>query len=78
MKMKWISKLSRIKKVMVKYMTILAKISVDMGLNFQVATNFDLLVNLDILLSHYYMLELMHNWLNFHKQKKFLFVILLL
>jgi hypothetical protein len=78
MKMKWISMLSLIKKVMVKYKTLLAKMSVDMGSNFQVATNFDLLVNLDILLSPYYMLELMHNWLNFHKQKKFLFVILLM
>jgi hypothetical protein len=50
-----------IKKVMVKYKALLAKMSVDMGSNFQVASNFDLLVNLDILLSPYYMLELMHN-----------------
>jgi hypothetical protein len=78
MKMKWISMLSLIKKVMVIYKTLLAKISMDMGLDFQVATNFDLLVNLEILLSPYYMLELMHNWLNFHKQKKFLCVILLM
>jgi hypothetical protein len=53
--------LSLIEKVMVKYKTLSAKMSVDMGSNFQVATNFDLLVNLDILLSPYYMLELMHN-----------------
>jgi hypothetical protein len=70
--------LSLIKKVMVKYKTLLAKMNVDMGSNFQVATNFDLVVNLDILLSPYYMLELTHNWLNFHKQKKFSFVILLM
>jgi hypothetical protein len=49
-----------IKKAMVKYKTLLAKISVDMGSNFQVATNFDP-VNLDILLSPYYMVELIYN-----------------
>jgi hypothetical protein len=76
-KTKWISMLSPTKWVMVEYKTLLMKMTLDMGANFQAITNFEHLVDLDVLLSLFCIisfLESVHILIKFFQHNDILFM----
>ncbi len=64
---RWISMLSPIKNVMVKYMTLLMKMDIDNPSNEKAKANFDLLCDVQVMLGLVAILPLLHSIHNFIK-----------